>query len=395
MNKVLSMLLMLATALGNLSAEDSLPATAAASEASAVSEEGTSARRVRWTDVDVDPLPAPMEKLAKAGVDIYKQQCLVCHGPEGRGDGPAADILSTRPRNFTSGQFKFKTSASGQMPFDDDLYRTVSSGVPASGMPSFGDLTAFERWALVAHVKSLSKIKLEDDDAPFNFFVGHPAKTRLTLPPVPDKSRIDVARGGQLFRDAGAAGCVKCHGEKGLGDAPSAAELKDVDGRPIRPADLTRGEVTFKWGSRPEDVFRTLTVGMTGTPMPSFDALPEPDRWNLAFYVVSLYRPIDPGEKTFLRVGCTSCHSVGKGKIIGPDLVGVMQRRDRAWLQQWLKDPPTMLATDAAARKLLEEYLTPMPSYGLTDKEVDLLIEYLATLPPAPGTAPPVTSAPK
>lgn len=341
-------------------------------------EEGTSARRVRWADVVVDPMPGTMEKLAKAGKGVYETQCKVCHGAEGKGDGPASGILSVRPRNFTRGFFKFKTSGQGEMPYDEDLYRTISSGIAAAGMPSFGDLTPFERWALVAYVKQLSQFKLPNGNVKKHFEAA-PPKTKTAIPPPPEKA--DLGHGEKLFRTE--VQCMKCHGEKGLGDGPSAEELTDALDNPIKPPDMTRGEVTFKAGFKPEDIYRVLTIGMSGTPMPSFANLSEKDRWDLAFYVTSLYRPIPPGERLFLKVGCTSCHTLGKGKLIGPDLTGVMQRRNVDWIKKWLKDPPSMLATDETARKLLEEFLTPMPSYGLTSKEVDLLVEYLKTLPPA------------
>jgi mono/diheme cytochrome c family protein len=119
--------------------------------------------------------------------------------------------------------------------------------------------------------------------------------------------------------------------------------------------------------------------------MPSFTTISEEDRWNLAAYVVSVYKPIPAGERVYLKVGCTSCHTIGKGKFIGPDLAGTMQRRKPDWLRKWLKDPPTMIATDAEARKIFEEFLVPMPSYGLTDREIEHLMDYLSTLPPAPA----------
>ncbi len=351
--------------------------------------EGASPRRQRWAEVEIDELPAPMEKLAKAGRAIYEQQCLVCHGKEGKGDGPAAGILTVPPRNFTAGMFKFKTSLTGEMPFDDDLYRTVSAGIPAAGMPSFGDLTAFERWALVAHVKELSRFQT-DDGKDYRFFEKRPAKTRMPLPTPPAAAALDLKRGEELYRRH--VQCNKCHGDSGTGDGPSAADLVDAFENPIAPADLTRGEVSFKAGSQVEDVYRVLAAGMAGTPMPAFVNVTEEDKWILAYYVVGLYRPIDPGERTYLRVGCTSCHTIGKGKLIGPDLAGVTKRRTRDWLKKWLKDPPSMLATDETARKLLEEYLSPMPSYGLSDREIDRLIQYMETMPDAPPEA---GSAPK
>ena len=358
------------------------PATTPAQPAPVASEpaepeEGSSVRRIPWADVVVDAMPSSMDKLTKAGAGVFQQQCVVCHGAEGKGDGPAAGILSFPPRDFTRGFFKFKTSAQGEMPFDDDLYRTVTSGIPAAGMPSFADLTPFERWALVGYVKALSKFEMPDGSW-LHRFVSSPPTQRMSLPAAPPVSRIDFARGEDLYRNQ--MQCLKCHGETGVGDGPSAEDLTDYQDRPIKAADLTRGEVSFKTGSRPEDIFRVLTIGMAGTPMPSFATLTDEDRWNAAFYVTQkLYRPIDAGERTYLRIGCTSCHTFGKGKLIGPDLAGVTDRRDDAWLRKWLKDPPGMIATDPTARKLLEEYLTPMPSYGLTDKEVDRIINFLKT----------------
>jgi mono/diheme cytochrome c family protein len=346
--------------------------------------EGTSPRRVRWAEVQVDPVVGKPERLAKSGKAVFEQHCSVCHGKEGKGDGPAALVLSVPPRNFTGGMFKFKTSGQGEMPHDDDLYRTITAGIAAAGMPSFGDLTPFERWSLVAYVKKLACFTLDDGQV-FSFFEKRPPKARKELPVAPAPGTIDLARGAVLYRTE--VQCLKCHGEKGVGDGPSAAELVDAFEVPIKAADLTRGEVTFKTGFKAEDIYRVLTNGMAGTPMPAFINVSDQDRWNLAFYVVSLYRPIPPGERLFLRVGCISCHTIGKGKLIGPDLTGVTQRRDPEWLKKWLKDPPSLLATDATARKLLEEYLTPMPSYGLTDAEVDLLVGFLATLPPAPSPA--------
>jgi mono/diheme cytochrome c family protein len=247
-------------------------------------------------------------------------------------------------------------------------------------MPSFGDLTPFERWALVAYVKQLSVNKLADGRE-IKHFELRPAKTRMEMPKAPPASFYDPAKAAKLYKSE--IGCFRCHGAEGLGDGPSAEDMEDSLGFPIKPANLQRGEVTFKAGHTVEDIYRIMTTGMAGTPMPAFSTISDEERWQLAYYVQTLYKPIDPGERVYLRVGCTSCHTIGKGKLIGPDLTGVTQRRTREWLQKWLKDPPGMIATDETARKLMEEFLTPMPSYGLTRKEVDLLIEYMGTLPPA------------
>src|SRR2546430_8550968 len=76
---------------------------------------------------------------------VYNHACAWCHGKDGRGDGPAAfsinKYLSPRPRDFTRGQVKLRSTPSGQLPTDDDLLRTLERGIPGY-MPSFGGLTA-------------------------------------------------------------------------------------------------------------------------------------------------------------------------------------------------------------------------------------------------------------
>lgn len=338
---------------------------------------GRSAPRaeLRWAEVPVDPAPEVTFELLERVERIYGWNCMPCHGPEGKGDGPVADRLALRPRDYTRGLFKFKTSGDGEMPFDDDLYRTVTAGVAASGMPSFATFEPAERWALVAYVKSLAHMTLEDGTALYPFD-RHPARTRVAFPPRPE--RADEARGARLFRVV--AQCSTCHGQRGKGDGPAAGSLTDASGRPVRTPDLTRGEVTFKTGERPEDLFRVLTVGMPGSPMPSFATLPERDRWDLASFVTSLYEPIPDGERVFLRTGCLSCHTVGKGRLIGPDLAGVTRRRTSEWLRRWLKDPPRMLQ-DPAIKAEFKDYPTSMPNLTLSDRDVELLMEYLVNLP--------------
>jgi hypothetical protein len=93
---------------------------------------------------------------------------------------------------------------------------------------------------------------------------------------------------------------VRCHGEAGRGEGPSAPTLKDDLNHPIRAADLTR-RWTFRGGHRREDIFRTFSTGLNGTPMPSFfDAVPEPDRWALTDYVYSLGDSDTPNYATLL-----------------------------------------------------------------------------------------------
>lgn len=85
---------------------------------------------------------------------------------------------------------------------------------------------------------------------------------------------------------------------------------------------------------------------------------------------------VEKGQAIFKEKGCVACHTIGKGKITGPDLLGVTERREEEWLRKWLKSPDTMIYTDPIAKEMLKEYLVPMPNQGLSDEEIDILIVY-------------------
>lgn len=85
------------------------------------------------------------------------------------------------------------------------------------------------------------------------------------------------------------------------------------------------------------------------------------------------------GKTVFSNKGCGGCHSVGKGRMAGPDLLGVTDRRDGAWLRRWLKETDQMLANDSTARAMLAEAKgVKMPNLKLTDADIDALLNYIA-----------------
>jgi mono/diheme cytochrome c family protein len=224
------------------------------------------------------------------GRDIYRMACMACHGADGRGDGSVGATLSPRrapqPRDFTSAEFKFRSTPSGQLPTTADLFRTVTEGIRAEGgpmtiglrgyriMPSFRHMPEEQRLEVIEFVKSLNRAFWERQEIKT---VAMPARPPLT----PER----LARGKQLYADAD---CVACHGTGGRGDGPSAPTLKDSRGWPIAATDLTKPR-RFKNGARPEDLYRTLVTGLAGTPMPSYADSLEPDQaWDLTYYVLSL-----------------------------------------------------------------------------------------------------------
>src|SRR5579862_4309613 len=94
---------------------------------------------------------------APSGQTIYEQRCVQCHGVSGRGDGPAAAQLAPRPRDFTSGKYKIRTTETGSLPTDDNLTRTIRVGLPGTSMPGWGPfLSDNDIAAVAAYVKAFS-----------------------------------------------------------------------------------------------------------------------------------------------------------------------------------------------------------------------------------------------
>jgi DMSO reductase family type II enzyme heme b subunit len=221
----------------------------------------------------------------EAGQAVYEKWCVHCHGEEGEGDGPAADFFTPRPRDFTFGLYKIRSTGSGQLPTDADLVRMIRDGMPGTGMPNWDETLSEKKiQQVVQYIKSFSG-KFERAKEP-------PLEIKMGTPPRPND--VSIARGKEVFTELE---CFKCHGEAGRGDGPSAPELEDDWEYPIWPRNLTR-KWEFRGGHRPEDIYRRVMGGVAGTPMPSFvDSLNEEKTWDLVNYVLSL----SPEEQPPLR----------------------------------------------------------------------------------------------
>lgn len=225
------------------------------------------------------------------GAQLYSTYCVNCHGQLGKGDGKLSYLLYPKPRDFTRGTFKLRSTPSGQVPADDDLLKTVRSGMPGTAMPSFYYLSENQLRQVIGYVKSLSQECEPGSPCKKHFEGQNPQSIRVPLP-APYSTEL-VARGQGVYKQLG---CFQCHGPSGKGDGLSAAGLKDNWGYPIKVRDFTQG--TYLGGGRPEDLYLRFMAGMDGTPMPSFgssiDSLGNTEQerqeliWGLIYYVKSL-----------------------------------------------------------------------------------------------------------
>lgn len=260
--------------------------------------------------------------------ELYRIQCLHCHGNAGGGDGPTAEFLDPLPRDYRKGIFKFTAVKDKAHPRRADLFRLLAEGVPGTAMPSFRRFSDAELHGLVDYVMLLAKrgetealllasFASEDvltaeavtetyeevearwraaDAAFFAFDAAVPAPTDAML-----------ARGKEVFNDAATGNCSSCHGILGRGDGESAFKPDPEDptrsvsaydddwGNPILPRDLTTG--IYRGGRRPIDIYRRIYAGINGTPMPAVGEsrgadgnrlVPPDDMWALVHYVRSL-----------------------------------------------------------------------------------------------------------
>ena len=217
-----------------------------------------------------------------SGRAVYQKNCAQCHGDKGDGEGYATLRVVPRPRDFTTGAFKVRTTPNGALPVHQDLVNIIRRGMPYTSMPAWPGLSDQEVSDLAYYIKSFSPRFAGAEEVP----------QPMDLPDAPSSSEESIELGRKLYVETG---CLKCHGNLGRGDGPSAPTLTDDYMRPIRAANLTQNW-TFRGGPSREDIFRTMTTGMNGTPMPSFaDSLSVEQRWAITDFIASLSGSDGPG----------------------------------------------------------------------------------------------------
>jgi mono/diheme cytochrome c family protein len=285
---------------------------------------------------------------------LFRRHCIACHGIAGDGAGPAAQLLDPYPRDYRNGTFKYTSTSNGAKPVREDLRLTLARGIQGTAMPSFAQLRDTETEALLEYVKYLS-IRGETELYLLHAVVDDDASLPLdteeviadgVLPAVHAWSRAEreglvirpahpadldaspllaasIERGRKFYLSANAQ-CVKCHGPEGDGrgeqtplfddwndwnkrkagqpvsDADELAALFTLPRHPLHPRDFRQG--IFHGGSRPEDLYLRIAVGIKGTPMPAAGRQREADGryknlvfepaeiWDIVNYVRSLSR---------------------------------------------------------------------------------------------------------
>ena len=267
-----------------------------------------------WEPWPTNHRPAPTEPLAlrlARGKEVFEKKCAGCHGKFGNGRltkddkvssnfNDAYHFLDPQPRNFTLAAFKSRTTPSGALPRDEDLFRTITRGIRKGQiMPAWGNaadghtLSEQDRWDLVDYVKTFSDRFQKEEvpppiDIPVSSLPGRAGRAGRTGPRgqarVPGPPVLDLPRDG------------------GKGDGPSANALVDDFEVPILPFDFTTGN--FKFGDSPADVYRTFNTGLNGTPMPSFydtilypkEAFPDLKPWQQIYNGKPVFSEADVAE---------------------------------------------------------------------------------------------------
>jgi len=277
-----------------------------------------------WTVVSALAISAPADRQTSSqtavGKTIYEVHCAPCHGVNGKGDGIASALLNPRPRNFTTGIFKFRSTESGSLPTDEDLTATINSGLHGTSMPDWAPFIKGDSLKeVIDYVKTFSPRFQKDKPRPIRVETADPF------------SASSVASGKKVYAKLQ---CADCHGTDGAGTGAVAKDFQDEWNFETNAVNLTE-PWTFRGGATARDIYVRLRTGVDGTPMPSYaGAVSDKEMWNLANYVVSMARkpawnmnenelrefyakleaqakadPVQRGKYLVRTIGCAGCHS--------------------------------------------------------------------------------------
>jgi mono/diheme cytochrome c family protein len=175
---------------------------------------------------------------------------------------------------MTAGIYKCRSTPTGSLPTDQDLYDTMVRGLVTSAMPPWAALTPQQRVDFVAYIKKFSPR-----------FGSEAAAVPIVIPTETPVTIEGLRHGSELYQKLS---CARCHGVSGIGDGPDAPTLINFKHQPDPPYDFTITS-RFKCGQSNADLYKVLMTGMDGTPMLSFAGKMEPgEAWDLVHYLRTL-----------------------------------------------------------------------------------------------------------
>ena len=250
---------------------------------SAFAEESSSIEKqiFKWSNgetlsVDLEaPKPIENDESRSQGRAIYELTCVICHGRKGDGTGHMAHMLTTQPRDFTRGVYKFRSTPNGKLPTNEDLFKTVSRGLHGTAMPPWLVLNTEQKWSIVYYIKTFSnRFKKYENKNPEIVKVPDPSKT----------AEVYINQGKNVYKKGQ---CGKCHGAEASKDGITATDLVDEWNQPTPPTNFRLQSP--KRGLNIEDLYLTISTGLNGAPMPSFSGTLTPDEiMALAYYIKSV-----------------------------------------------------------------------------------------------------------
>ena len=176
-------------------------------------------------------------RLLEHGEWVFRGMCIGCHGIDGDGNGAVWElgalyakehVLPRKPRDFTEAVYKLRSTPSGSLPTDKDLFTSISRGLVLNqDMPAFQYLPERDRWAVVAYIKTFSDRWEEEAE-------WQEDPIEISEPPLPTAESVEA--GKEVYK---LMQCEQCHGPTGKGDGPSAPGLEDDAGLPIIPRDFS------------------------------------------------------------------------------------------------------------------------------------------------------------
>ncbi len=349
--------------------------------------ETSTARLLTALDADVpaegDQVVIDGGELLQHGRGLYMRHCSHCHGTSGDGNGPTAQYLWPRPRDYRHGIFKFTSTDALSKVTRDDLSRILSNGVPGTYMPSFVPmLNDDELEAVIEYIRFLSmrgeferrlasefgsdysseavesriengekrsdiindlKTFLSDDlpdslefisdDMASQWENGDTEEALLTPKVARAEDNVESRRIGRNLYLSAEINCLNCHGVYGRGDGP---QTTDFEKDPLTNEAFPEAGLHDVWGNinqprdltrgiyrggrRPIDVFRRIQAGIKGTSMPSFSKnLTHEQTWHIVNYVLSI--PFEP-EPGYLEIPATDTSAAPSGSA-GDSMVAV------------------------------------------------------------------------